>query len=255
MKRYAFVFLLVSVVLAVGIGQIDWDYAGDAVELIVCSSHRKALDAYMESSEKLTRRVDTLQKQLDAQTSELDRERVAFEEEKDKMRDEVERRVDSERLKSKAEKSKLQDVKSKLEAENMKVRGELERVEQERVNLESEMIRLRDELVRVESERDKFEATAAQLSQKQLPVVSAVSSKEQTVSAMKQFDERYEFFREELSTATNPATWPGENGARVDLPKKLVEVGKRRFAENNFNVVVSDLIALNRSIPDQRSQK
>ena len=69
-----------------------------------------------------------------------------------------------------------------------------------------------------------------------------------------------EFFRETLSgdeAERNPADWPGENGSMVLIENDdaLAEEAKRRFAENNFNVVISDHIALNRHLPDQRSQK
>ena len=65
-------------------------------------------------------------------------------------------------------------------------------------------------------------------------------------------------FRESLAdhAQLNPAEWPGENGNNVEFePGALKDESKRRFAENFFDVVASDLIALNRSIPDVRSPK
>ena len=76
--------------------------------------------------------------------------------------------------------------------------------------------------------------------------------------------DKYEFvdddkhFRESLGdhAQLNPAEWPGENGNNVEFePGPLKDASKRRFAENYFDVVASDLIALNRSIPDVRSPK
>jgi polypeptide N-acetylgalactosaminyltransferase len=51
----------------------------------------------------------------------------------------------------------------------------------------------------------------------------------------------------------NPTNWPGENGAQYHLTKKFVDESKRRFSENQFDIVVSDKIALNRTVPEQRS--
>jgi hypothetical protein len=53
---------------------------------------------------------------------------------------------------------------------------------------------------------------------------------------------------------TNPPFWPGENGRGVVMPDNLKKESERRFKENQFNIVASDLIALNRSVPDQRSE-
>lgn len=52
----------------------------------------------------------------------------------------------------------------------------------------------------------------------------------------------------------NPDQWPGENGRGVVVPPSLKELSKKRFKENQFNILASDLMALNRSVPDQRSQ-
>ena len=64
-----------------------------------------------------------------------------------------------------------------------------------------------------------------------------------------------EYFREEYANEpTNPISWPGENGRGVIIPSDLKEKSEKRFKENQFNIVASDLIALNRSVPDQRSE-
>lgn len=55
------------------------------------------------------------------------------------------------------------------------------------------------------------------------------------------------------SDATNPPNWPGENGRAVQIPHQLLEESKKRFKENQFNILASDMIALNRTVPDQRS--
>lgn len=55
--------------------------------------------------------------------------------------------------------------------------------------------------------------------------------------------------------ATNPPSWPGEGGHAVVIPDNLQDESKKRFGENQFNILASDLIALNRSIRDQRSPK
>lgn len=60
----------------------------------------------------------------------------------------------------------------------------------------------------------------------------------------------------ELDAAdANPSHWPGESGRAVAIPSQLKEDAKTRFKENQFNIVASDLMALNRSINDQRSSK
>ncbi|CAF3942879.1 unnamed protein product [Rotaria sp. Silwood2] len=55
--------------------------------------------------------------------------------------------------------------------------------------------------------------------------------------------------------ATNPMNWHGEGGRAVVVPDELKEEAKKRFAENQFNILASDLMALNRSIKDQRSAR
>ena len=54
---------------------------------------------------------------------------------------------------------------------------------------------------------------------------------------------------------SNPSSWPGEGGRAVVIPSNLKDEAKKRFPENQFNIVASDIMALNRSINDQRSSK
>ncbi len=53
----------------------------------------------------------------------------------------------------------------------------------------------------------------------------------------------------------NPANWPGEMGEPYLPPDNLQEESKRRFAENMFDIAVSDRIALNRAMPDIRNDQ
>ena len=62
------------------------------------------------------------------------------------------------------------------------------------------------------------------------------------------------FFSKKPITVTNPPDWPGEGGKAVNIPVKLKKVANKRFKENQFNIVASDMIAINRSIPDSRLQ-
>ena len=63
-----------------------------------------------------------------------------------------------------------------------------------------------------------------------------------------------QWFKEDSSfEPVNPSSWPGENGHAVVIPESLKAESERRFKENQFNIVASDLMALNRSIPDIRS--
>jgi len=52
-----------------------------------------------------------------------------------------------------------------------------------------------------------------------------------------------------------PVDLPGANGAGVKVPEHLSKLEQELFKENEFNVVASDLIALNRSVPDYRNFK
>lgn len=47
----------------------------------------------------------------------------------------------------------------------------------------------------------------------------------------------------------------GENGVAVDIPENLKEKADELFHINQFNLVASDLILLNRSLPDIRSKQ
>jgi len=53
----------------------------------------------------------------------------------------------------------------------------------------------------------------------------------------------------------NPPDWPGEMGEAYLPPDDLLEESKRRFAENMFDIAVSDRIALNRAMPDIRNDQ
>lgn len=64
-----------------------------------------------------------------------------------------------------------------------------------------------------------------------------------------------DYFVDDFSNEqTNPINWYGENGQAVKVPDNLKEEEKIRFKENQFNIVASDLVALNRTVPDQRKQ-
>ena len=65
-----------------------------------------------------------------------------------------------------------------------------------------------------------------------------------------------QWFKEDNSNEPkNPGHWPGENGRAVVIPDKLKADSEKRFKENQFNIVASDITALNRSVPDQRSER
>lgn len=53
----------------------------------------------------------------------------------------------------------------------------------------------------------------------------------------------------------NPENWPGEDGKGVQLLEEEEALRKEKFALNQFNLLASDAIALNRSIPDVRMPK
>ena len=48
---------------------------------------------------------------------------------------------------------------------------------------------------------------------------------------------------------------PGEMGEAVVIPKEKEAESKEQFKINQFNLVASEMIALNRSLPDVRSDK
>lgn len=70
---------------------------------------------------------------------------------------------------------------------------------------------------------------------------------------LKFMDKLKMWFKEEIPEEKNPSSWPGENGRGVSIPEDLKAESERRYKENQFNIVASDMIALNRSLPDQRS--
>lgn len=66
---------------------------------------------------------------------------------------------------------------------------------------------------------------------------------------------KMEWFIFVVIEGSNPSSWPGEGGRGVAIPSHLQDEAKKRFKENQFNIIASDLIALNRSISDQRSSR
>ncbi|XP_003745907.1 polypeptide N-acetylgalactosaminyltransferase 1 [Galendromus occidentalis] len=50
----------------------------------------------------------------------------------------------------------------------------------------------------------------------------------------------------------NPTFWPGENGEGVEIPEKETALKNEKFKINQFNLLASERIALNRSLPDVR---
>lgn len=51
---------------------------------------------------------------------------------------------------------------------------------------------------------------------------------------------------------TRPRDGPGEGGKPVVIPKENQEKMKEMFKINQFNLMASEMIALNRSLPDVR---
>ncbi|CAF1000536.1 unnamed protein product [Rotaria magnacalcarata] len=70
------------------------------------------------------------------------------------------------------------------------------------------------------------------------------SNDDETFLVPDQFSQKYH----------NPSNWPGEMGEAYLPPEHLLDESKRRFAENMFDIVVSDQIALNRAMPDIRNE-
>lgn len=63
------------------------------------------------------------------------------------------------------------------------------------------------------------------------------------------------WYKKKPITVTNPPEWPGEDGKPVTIPENLKNESESRFKENQFNIVASELIALNRSISDMRPKE
>lgn len=47
-------------------------------------------------------------------------------------------------------------------------------------------------------------------------------------------------------------TMPGDGGKPVDIPADMKDKAKEMFKVNQFNVLASDLMSLNRTLPDHR---
>ncbi|KAI1309021.1 Polypeptide N-acetylgalactosaminyltransferase 1 [Halotydeus destructor] len=58
-----------------------------------------------------------------------------------------------------------------------------------------------------------------------------------------------------VSSSSNPASWPGECGRPVQLTGSEDALKNENFKLNQFNLVASDKIAVNRSLPDVRLQE
>lgn len=86
-----------------------------------------------------------------------------------------------------------------------------------------------------------------------LSSTSSTSSTSPNQNESKNFLKKLKEWFSENGDATNPASWHGEKGRAVQIPAELKDEAKKRFRENQFNIVASDLIALNRSVSDQRS--
>ena len=50
----------------------------------------------------------------------------------------------------------------------------------------------------------------------------------------------------------NPSDWPGENGKGVLIDKQESQLQKKMFEINKFNLLASNRIAINRTLPDAR---
>jgi len=56
-----------------------------------------------------------------------------------------------------------------------------------------------------------------------------------------------------LFTVLKPQpTFPGDNGRAVILPKEKEAESKELFKINQFNLIASDMMSLNRTLPDYR---
>lgn len=128
--------------------------------------------------------------------------------------------------KSSSDKLYLNELNKKLIIENTNLKKDLEKLRYELINVKP--LRNQNRL----NKKDKIEKTS--------------STKQNFMNKVKNLFAWN-------SDATNPPGWPGENGRAVQIPQNLKEESKKRFKENQFNIMASDMIALNRSVPDQRS--
>lgn len=51
---------------------------------------------------------------------------------------------------------------------------------------------------------------------------------------------------------SNPPHWVGENGTAVEIDEDELDTKNELYKLNQFNLLASDRIALNRSLPDVR---
>jgi len=63
------------------------------------------------------------------------------------------------------------------------------------------------------------------------------------------------WFSKKTVIKTNPIDWPGEQGKGVVIPANMKQIADKRFKENQFNIVASEIIALDRTIPDGREKE
>lgn len=56
-------------------------------------------------------------------------------------------------------------------------------------------------------------------------------------------------------SALRSASYPGDGGKAVHIPASLQAKSKTAFKINQFNLVASDLMSLNRTLPDYRSSQ
>ena len=52
----------------------------------------------------------------------------------------------------------------------------------------------------------------------------------------------------------NNKTYSGEMGEPVNIPKNLESEAKKRYSKHQLNIVASDLVSLNRRLPDVRHE-
>jgi hypothetical protein len=63
------------------------------------------------------------------------------------------------------------------------------------------------------------------------------------------------WFSKKTVIKKNPIDWPGEQGKGVVIPANMKQIADKRFKENQFNIVASEIIALDRTIPDGREKE